>query len=125
WFLVFKPLYSAIATQSANLVDAVYEAQLASKSKTDFLANISHEIRTPMTAILGYTEFLSKDKNLNREEVANAVNIINKNADHLLGLIDEILDTSKIEAGKVDILSVKFSIKQTFSEIFSLLDVKA
>lgn len=125
WFLVFKPLYSAIATQSANLVDAVYEAQLASKSKTDFLANISHEIRTPMTAILGYTEFLSKDKNLNREEVANAVNIINKNADHLLGLIDEILDTSKIEAGKVDILSVKFSIKQTFSEIFSLLNVKA
>lgn len=125
WSMVFKPLYTTISEQSEKLLDAVHEAQMASKSKTDFLANISHEIRTPMTAILGYSDLLESKENLTRDEIKNAVGIINKNAAHLLGLIDEILDVSKIEAGKIEIVEEVIDLSSVLNEIYSLMHVKA
>ena len=75
-------------------------AVAASTAKTNFMANLSHEIRTPMSAILGFTELLAKTA---REDQASGLETIQRNANHLLELIDDILDLSKIEVGKLRI----------------------
>ena len=124
WLLVFRPLYSAIVIQHEKVVDALLKANTASRSKTDFLANISHEIRTPMTAIMGYANLL-KDEKLPQEKKAESAQIINRNAAHLLELIDEILDISKMESGKFDFEKEKVDVSSTLNEVFSLINVKA
>lgn len=124
WLLVFKPLYSAILTQHRKLSEAALKAESASRSKTDFLANISHEIRTPMTAILGYADMLNRDS-VSSDEKEDAIKVINQNASHLLGLIDEILDLSKIEAGKFTFKKEWTHLSSLLNEVYSLLNVKA
>ncbi len=124
WGLVFRPLYSKIIIQHEKMSDALLEAQHANRSRTEFLANISHEIRTPMTAILGYAEVL-KDKNVTRDKLEDSVGIINKNAAHLLSLIDEILDISKIESGKFNFNQEELCLSTLLSEVYSLMNVKA
>ncbi len=124
WTLVFRPLYNTILVQHQKISDAVLKAQSASRSKTDFLANISHEIRTPMTAILGYADILKRETNT-QEEKNDAIEIIDQNASHLLGLIDEILDISKIEAGKFDFEKEKINLSSFLNEVYSLINVKS
>lgn len=124
WLLVFRPLYNTIRTQHEKLVDSILKAESANRSKTDFLANISHEIRTPMTAIMGYADILKRDT-ISSEEKDDAVKIIDQNASHLLALIDEILDISKIEAGKFDFENEKVNLSTFLNEVYSLINVKA
>lgn len=124
WLLVFKPLYTTILLQNQKISNALLRARSANRSKTDFLANISHEIRTPMTAIMGYADLLKRD-DIPVEEKESAVQIIDKNATHLLGLIDEILDISKIEAGKFDFENEKIDLSNFLNEVYSLINVKS
>lgn len=124
WLLVFKPLYSTILTQHNRLSEALLQAKAANRSKTDFLANISHEIRTPMTAIIGYAEVLRKDM-LPETERDNTVEIIEQNANHLLELVDEILDVAKMEAGKFDVENEEVDFVRLLNEVYSLINVKA
>ena len=124
WLLVFRPLYSTIKTQHGKIVESMLKAESANRSKTDFLANISHEIRTPMTAIMGYADILKRDT-ISSAEKDDAVKIIDQNASHLLGLIDEILDISKIEAGKFDFENEKINLSSFLNEVYSLINVKA
>lgn len=124
WLLVFRPLYSTILIQHERLSEALLDARSANRSKTDFLANISHEIRTPMTAILGYAEVLRKES-LPPKEVENSVEIIEHNAHHLLALVDEILDVSKMEAGKFDVERENVDLLRILNEVYSLINVKA
>ncbi|MBL8829635.1 MAG: PAS domain S-box protein [Planctomycetaceae bacterium] len=84
----------------AELEQAKAAADIASLTKGEFLANMSHEIRTPMTAILGYLDLIVDDVD-DRDTVLEHVSVIRRNADHLLRVLNDILDLSKIEAGKV------------------------
>jgi signal transduction histidine kinase len=98
-------------------------AHAASRAKTEFLANMSHEIRTPMTAILGYADLLA-DENVEsaRQEY---IAVIKRNGKHLIGMINDILDLSKIEAGTLKIEPIRCSPAQLAAEVASLMRPQA
>ncbi len=102
---------------------AKQEAEEASASKSLFLANMSHEIRTPMNGILGMIQLLSKT-NLNTRQV-NYVNMIRTSADSLMTIINDILDISKIEAGKITIEEFVFDVRKHLNSIFETIKYRA
>ena len=98
----------------------------ADHSKSEFLANMSHEIRTPMTAIMGYADLLLEEINSDQtpERRIEDVQIIKRNSEHLLGIIDDILDLSKIEAGKLTAESLVCSPLAVVEDVLSLMRVR-
>ncbi|MEI6456847.1 MAG: ATP-binding protein, partial [bacterium] len=136
FFLVFIALWLAswlyyqqriitrkLKTVTADLKVAKIEAESANSAKSVFLANMSHEIRTPMNAIIGFSQILSATV---RDPVqSNYIKSISSSGKTLLNLINDILDLSKIEAGKLEINPVPFNIRQLLAEIGSLFQVKA
>jgi PAS domain S-box-containing protein len=107
-----------------ELAKAKEDAEAASRSKSDFLANMSHEIRTPMNAILGFADMMV-DKDLGKTGRIECARIIQRNALHLLELINEILDLSKIEAGQMKVERIPFNLPALLSEIVSLMRPRA
>jgi len=97
-------------------------AETENRSKSEFLAHLSHELRTPLTAILGYTDLLlSTETNPDK----NHLHIIKRNGRHLLSLLNDVLDLSKIEAGKLEIDLMDVNLHDFVNEIFSLISVNA
>jgi PAS domain S-box-containing protein len=99
-------------------------AEAANRSKSQFLANISHEVRTPMGAILGFADMLL-DPKLPADERGRCLRAIRRNGHHLLELLNDVLDLSKIEAGKLDIIIEPCSPWKVASEVYSFLRVRA
>ncbi len=106
---------------------AAAEAIAASKAKSEFLANMSHEIRTPMTAILGYTDLLMEmsKASIAQDEMSSVVTTIRRNGEHLLQIINDILDISKIEADKLEAEHISFSPVELISDVKTLMQVRA
>lgn len=104
-----------------QLMKAKEEAENLSQVKQRFLANMSHEIRTPLQSILGYSEQLKKEKSANTE----ALQAIHNSSEHLLHIVNEILDYSRIESGKFTLEHEPFSILQIIEEVSSVMQVQA
>ncbi len=102
-----------------RLKKATIEAQNANRSKSLFLTNMSHELRTPLNAILGFASLLKKSKNIHEGEKQN-INTIYSSGQHLLSLINEILEFAKIEAGKITINPNDFNLFIFLKEIESM-----
>jgi CheY-like chemotaxis protein len=106
----------------ASLIAAKEEADKANQAKSEFLANMSHEVRTPLNGILGYAQILQTSKNFNEKE-RKGLNIIHQCGTHLLTLINDVLDLSKIEARKMELYATSFhfpSFLHGVAEIFSI-----
>ncbi len=100
------------------------KAEMADHTKTQFVANMSHEIRTPMTAILGFADLLL-DPSQGASERMDCIHTIRRNGQHLLNIINDILDITKIEAGKMSVESIDFSPIKILEEVYSLVRAKA
>jgi len=101
------------------------KAEQATEAKTAFLANMSHEIRTPMTAILGFTDLLSARIDQDNQDMLDHTNTIKRNGEHLLEVINDILDISKIEAGKLAVERIEVRPDQMVAQVLSLMRVKS
>ncbi len=99
-------------------------AEIANHAKTAFLANMSHELRTPLNCILGYTQILSRDNTL-ADKQKEGIQTIHRSGEHLLTLINDILDLSKIEAGKLGIVPVDFALSEFLHNIVELMKMRA
>lgn len=107
-----------------DLQKAKEAAETANKAKSTFLANMSHEIRTPLNAVMGYSQILQRDPQLNERQRGFVVSI-NKSGEHLLSLINDILDMSKIEAGHVQLFPTPFSLDELVFDLADLFRLKA
>ncbi|NBD39002.1 MAG: response regulator [Verrucomicrobia bacterium] len=103
-----RDLERKVAERTAQLREAMEEAQSASRAKSEFLATMSHELRTPMNAILGLTSIL-KDSDLDKER-RGYIKVIRESSDTLLGLVNNVLDYSKIESGKLELEQHPFEL---------------
>ena len=119
-----QELYAAALEGQRQAMEELYgAAEVANRAKSEFLANMSHEIRTPMTAILGYADLLAES--IDDPDHVEALRTIRKNGEHLLAVINDILDLSKLEAGKMQVERRAVAPLDIVDEVVSLLRVRA
>lgn len=118
--LIFAKYFSLTRQQIRELEAAREEAVQATKAKSEFLSNMSHDIRTPMNAIVGMTAIATANIN-NPQQVQNCLKKIALSSKHLLGLINDILDMSKIESGKMTLNSDQLSLREVMDSIVSIV----
>ena len=111
---------AAIAIDNARLYQ---QAEQANRAKSDFLANMSHEIRTPMTAVLGYADILAA--RIKDPVCSEKISIIKRNGQFLLEIINDILDLSKIEAGRIEAEPERFEVAELVADVLSLMQLRA
>ncbi|HJW55367.1 MAG TPA: ATP-binding protein [Burkholderiaceae bacterium] len=117
-------LEETVQQRTAELLLARDKAEAASQAKSAFLANMSHELRTPLNGILGYAQIMQQDKRLGEWQRAG-VNVIRQSGEHLLMLINDILDFAKIEAGKTSLFQDDVQLVQFVQTIVAMVVVKA
>jgi len=100
------------------------EAESANRAKSSFLANMSHELRTPLNAILGYSQLMTRNPDVS-PQVRDNLQIISRSGEHLLGLINQVLDMSKIEAGRMTVNERDFDFYNLLSDIEGMFRLKA
>ena len=121
-FIMFN-IYNSMMTRERELEVQKVEAEQSSRAKSTFLSNMSHDIRTPMNAIIGYTTLIKKEKGL----PANVVGYLDKieaSNKHLLALINDVLDMSRIESGKMELTVEKTNIVKTMGEVRDLFSTQ-
>lgn len=119
-----KNLEEQVKARTIELTKALEMANGANHAKSLFFSQITHELRTPLNAILGFTQIMQRDKTLNREH-QEQLRIINQSGEHLLGLINDVLEMSKIEAGCSTLEPSDFDLYQLLNEIEAMLRFKA
>jgi PAS domain S-box-containing protein len=119
-----KTLEQQVKQRTAQLAKATEAAETANQAKSTFLANMSHELRTPMNAILGFTQLMSHSPTFPQGDREN-LNIIQRSGEHLLQLINDVLDMAKIEAGRSTLNEKDFDLHQLLQDIENLFYLKA
>ncbi|HTN92792.1 MAG TPA: ATP-binding protein, partial [Sorangium sp.] len=107
-----------------DLRSALEQAEVASRAKSRFLASMSHELRTPLNGILGYTQLVARTPGLSRENLAG-LGVVQRSGEHLLALIDDVLDLARIEAGKMDLFPGDVYLPLLVHSVVDLCRVRA
>ena len=119
-----KAVEQQIINLNRQLETAAAEAESANRAKSTFLSTMSHEIRTPLNAVLGYTQLMLRDPGLNQDTKEN-LSIISRSGEHLLNLINDLLDMSKIEAGRTELTLVTFNLSTLLDHLVAMFRLRA
>ncbi|WP_407166015.1 CHASE domain-containing protein [Bradyrhizobium sp. ORS 111] len=122
--LVNRARARELADANEQLSQAKDAAEAANRAKSLFLANMSHELRTPLNAVLGYAQLLKRDGSISKWQ-ASAIDTVQRSGEHLLTLISDILDVSKIEAGKLDIVPEPVELSVFLDDVADIIRVRA
>jgi PAS domain S-box-containing protein len=117
-------LEELVATRTIELTAAKAAAEQANSAKSMFLANMSHEFRTPLNAILGFSQIIARDNQLPLK-LRDPMNIIMKSGEHLLSLINDVLDLARIESGKTRLEPVEFDLGNLLTDLIDMLRIRA
>ncbi len=116
-----KDARKVLEEKNKDLIESQKAAEAANEAKSTFLANMSHELRTPLNAIIGYSEMLIEDAEDENEDYIPDLDKINSSGKHLLGLINDILDLSKVESGKMELYLEEFDLQNIMHDIESTI----
>ncbi len=117
-------LEDLVKERTSELIEAKEQAEKANRAKSVFLANMSHELRTPLNAVLGFSQVMKNAADVTAEQKEN-LDIITRSGEHLLNLINNVLNISRIESGQVELEESHFDLTQLIQEIKSLMYVRA